>query len=64
MNSQGIILLVVGVFTLVMTIKKPDFYWESRKAKNLRWILGDKWTTIFYIALACFMLFFGFKLTF
>lgn len=64
MYSEGIILLIVGIFTLAMTIMKPDFYWESRKAKSLRRLIGDKGSAIFYIALACFMLFFGAKLTF
>ena len=64
MNSEGIILLTVGIFTLFMTIKKPKFYWESRKSKQMRALMGDKGASIFYLALALFLLFFGLNITF
>ncbi|ADO82954.1 conserved hypothetical protein [Ilyobacter polytropus DSM 2926] len=42
------ILLFLGIFTLVCTFYKPSFYWESRKAKSMRKLIGDSGTTALY----------------
>ena len=46
----------VGVFTVVCTIKKPAFYWESRKARNMRELIGDRGAEIFYVLLGLFLI--------
>lgn len=61
MNAQGLILLLVGIFTIYMIVKKPKFYWESRKAKQMRSLMGDKGTAFFYLALGAFLIFYGIK---
>lgn len=42
------LLIVIGIFTLVCTYYKPSFYWESRKAQQMRKLIGDKGTEIMY----------------
>jgi hypothetical protein len=46
-----ILLIGAGIFTLICTFFKPDFYWESRKARRMRGIFGDTGATLFYIIL-------------
>ena len=41
-------LIGAGIFTLVCTFLKPDFYWESRKAIRMRKLLGDRGASFFY----------------
>ncbi len=57
----GIFFIAVGLFTLAMTLLKPSFYWNSRRAKRLRGLLGDGITTIFYIIIAILCIFYGVK---
>ena len=45
----GIIFILIGLFSIICTIKKPNFFWESRKALRMRKLLGDKITSVFYI---------------
>ena len=51
--------ILAGIFTAVCTIKKPNFFWEHRKAMQLRKIIGDKATTVFYLALSFILVVFG-----
>ncbi|WP_432664951.1 hypothetical protein R9X47_01650 [Wukongibacter baidiensis] len=46
------ILIIVGIFTFTCTLKKPNFFWEHRKAKLLRKTIGDKATSIFYFTIS------------
>lgn len=50
--TEGIILILIGVFTLVCSIAKPNFYWNSRKANRMRKFVGDGMTTIIYLVLS------------
>ena len=43
-----ILFIVLGIFTLVCTFFKPSFYWESRKARGMRKLIGDRGTSVFY----------------
>lgn len=52
----GIIFILIGLFSIICTIKKPNFFWESRKALRMRKLLGDKITSIFYIVIGAFSL--------
>lgn len=45
---MGFLFIVLGIFTLVCTFYKPSFYWESRKAKSMRKLIGDNGTTMLY----------------
>ncbi len=38
----------IGIFTLVCTFLKPSFYWESRKARGMRKLIGDRGTSVMY----------------
>lgn len=55
MNYQGIIFILMAIFTIICTIKKPTFFWEHRKAKLLRKILGNKLTSVFYMLIGIFL---------
>lgn len=48
----SVILILVGIFTFTCTLKKPNFFWEHRKAKFLRKIIGDRATVIFYLIIS------------
>lgn len=56
----SIFILAAGLFAIICTILKPAFHWESRKAKQLRNLIGNTATSIFYIligiALTCMAL--------
>lgn len=52
---MGFILLGAGLFSIVATILKPNFYWNNRKALMLRKVFGDMGTSIFYFALGGFL---------
>jgi len=52
----GIIFILIGLFSIICTIKKPNFFWESRKALRMRKLLGDKITSIFYIVVGALAL--------
>lgn len=47
-NSYGLILIALGLFTLICTFLKPDFYWNSRKATRMRRFIGDLGANILY----------------
>lgn len=52
-----LLVLILGLFILICTIKKPNFFWESLKVKFTRRILGDKITTYLYFGLSGFLIF-------
>ncbi|WP_053956105.1 hypothetical protein [Inediibacterium massiliense] len=54
--GMSILILLVSIFTIICTLLKPPFYWESRKAKNLRRFLGDGGATIVYLLIGIFLL--------
>lgn len=41
-------LIGAGVFAIVCTFLKPDFYWEGRKAMRMRSLIGDLGTSLLY----------------
>lgn len=47
----SIVLLAAGLFAIICTVLKPDFYWESRKAKRLRNLIGNTGTSVLYIVI-------------
>ncbi len=53
---MSFVFLICGLFTLLLTILKPAFYWESRKARSLRRLVGDTTASIIYIVIAIFLM--------
>ncbi|TCO79117.1 hypothetical protein [Marinisporobacter balticus] len=49
--GTSILLLLAGLFAIICTLKKPAFYWESRKARRLRRFIGDTAATFFYMGM-------------
>ncbi|QOR33819.1 tetratricopeptide repeat protein [Clostridium sp. 'deep sea'] len=47
----GVFLVLVGLFCWFAALTKVSFFWESRKAKNLRKIIGDAGARILYLVL-------------
>ncbi len=45
----SLIFLAIGLFAIICTILKPAFYWESRKARQLRRPIGNTATSLLYI---------------
>ena len=60
--TSGIVFIAAGIFTLVMTLLKPPFYWHSRKAMRLRRLVGDTLTSMIYIVIALFCIYHGVKI--
>lgn len=48
---MGFVFILIGVFAIVCTYGKFDFYWNSRKAKRMRNLIGDSATSVFYYAI-------------
>ena len=61
---MSVLFILVGLYTIIATVKKTDFFWENRKAKVMRKIVGDKVTSVFYMAIGCFVSGVGVYLTF
>lgn len=57
--STSILLICVGLFAIIATIIKPNFYWNSRKARRFRKFFGDTVTTIIYLAIGSFAIILG-----
>lgn len=55
----GIALILVGLLTLILTIIKPNFYWNSRKAVRARRIFGDTVASIIYLVLGVIIIVIG-----
>ncbi|PAB60230.1 hypothetical protein [Anaeromicrobium sediminis] len=53
--ERSILFLIAGLFAIICTLKKPAFYWESRKARRMRGFIGDTGTTIFYLIIGTFL---------
>lgn len=51
MNVQALILVVIGLFAIICTWKKPAFYWENHKARSMRELIGDRGAELFYYVL-------------
>ncbi|MES2559559.1 MAG: tetratricopeptide repeat protein [Bacteroidota bacterium] len=56
---EAIVLMIAGVAIAILTLVKPNFFWNRRKALFVRGILGDAGTTILYLLIAMGMLGFG-----
>ncbi len=53
------IFVLMAAFTAWGAITKPAFFWEHRKARFMRGILGDAGAAALYIALALFFAWMG-----
>ncbi len=51
---EATLIIVLGLALAALTIKRPTFFWESRRARFMRSIIGDKGTIILYLAIALF----------
>ena len=51
--------LLTAAFTFWGAVTKPAFFWEHRKSRFLRGILGDSGTAAFYVAVALFLAWVG-----
>lgn len=58
-TMDAIILIIAGLFTLILTILKPGFFWNHRKAIALRKRIGDGATSIIYLVIGGFCLIVG-----
>lgn len=45
---MNLFIIGIGLFTIICTYFKPNFYWESRKAVRMRNLLGDTYTSLLY----------------
>lgn len=54
-----LLLIIIGIFMIICTIKKPNFFWNNRKAMPLRNLLGDKAVAIIYIIIGIVAIVFG-----
>ncbi|CAH2213256.1 hypothetical protein [Tepidibacter aestuarii] len=61
---MSVLFILIGLYTIIATVKKPAFFWENRKAKVMRKIVGDKIASVFYMAIGCFISGVGVYLTF
>lgn len=61
---MSILFILIGLYTIIATVKKPDFFWENRKAKVMRKIVGDKIASASYMAIGRFISGVGVYLTF
>ncbi|PAB61114.1 hypothetical protein CCE28_01410 [Anaeromicrobium sediminis] len=43
--------LIFGLIVSILTIVKPSFFWNSRKATRHRDLLGDTITSILYLSI-------------
>lgn len=57
--TKFLMILIVGILTFLLTFFKPNFYWNSRKAKRARAIFGDFITQIIYYTLSIILSFIG-----
>jgi hypothetical protein len=46
------IYILTAIFVAVVTYKKPDWFWQTRKTLLIRRRIGDRATAIFCYALA------------
>lgn len=46
---MGVFFIIFGMITIVFTVLKLPFYWESKKARRLRRVFGDTISTFIYI---------------
>lgn len=51
-----VILIFYGFWTLVITFVKPNWYWNGKRMKDRREILGDQRTSTMYYVLGAIML--------
>ncbi len=47
--------IFAGLGTIYLTVTKPDFYWNHRKAVAMRKIFGDRGATLFYLLIGIAM---------
>jgi hypothetical protein len=52
----AIYLIIAGTVIGIMTIMKPNFFWNHPKAAFVRRFLGDIGTTIFYLLVSIAMI--------
>jgi tetratricopeptide (TPR) repeat protein len=55
----AIYFIIAGTIIGILTLFKPNFFWNHRKAAFVRRFLGDRGTTIFYLIVSVAMLTFG-----
>lgn len=59
--TSSVLFIFIGLFAIILTILKPSFYWNSRKARGLRRVVGDLGATIIYLAIGLVSLYMGIK---
>ena len=57
--NGAIYFIIAGTVIGILTLIKPNFFWNHPKAAFVRRFLGDKGTTIFYLIASVAMLTFG-----
>ncbi len=56
MNVGAIYFIIVGTAIGILTLIKPNFFWNHHKAQFVRRYLGDKGTTFLYLIASIAML--------
>jgi uncharacterized membrane protein YecN with MAPEG domain len=49
---EAILVITLGLVVAALTITRPSFYWESRRARFMRRIIGDRATVVLYLVIA------------
>ncbi|GAB6088327.1 hypothetical protein [Alkaliphilus crotonatoxidans] len=53
---MSVAFILIGLFAITCTIIRPGFYWQSRKARQLRRLLGDTGASLVYILIGIFLI--------
>ena len=56
----SVILILLGILTILGIYFKPRFYWESKRLRRARKLVGDRQVIITYNILAVIMIVLGF----
>lgn len=48
---MGIIFVIFGVITILLTILRLPFYWDSRRVRRMRGVFGDTITMVMYLGI-------------
>jgi uncharacterized membrane protein YedE/YeeE len=53
------IMIGAGVIILILSIVRPAFFWNTRKALRMRRLIGDSAAMLLYIAISIFIIYIG-----
>jgi hypothetical protein len=53
---EPILAIVLGAVVAALTLLKPAFFWEHRRARTMRRLIGDTGTTVLYLGISLVLL--------